>query len=225
NYVIQNIIGYDAIVTNWMINLFNGKGFLFNVYSKDVFDVSRADTSGAQQMVSFLPLFWQKLVILVSTMFLFFTTSTLVSFTLKETQERMLRFTYLLQYHIRQGIPVTKLVCTHLIESLVFVPIMVGIMGFLYEFFGDSMLTFMLLSMLWICECYTVVCVRTTTSAMLFPRFSFVLFCFFHFYSFSFPFGFSYVALATVSTMLWYIMVHFWNQYELPALLSGRINA
>lgn len=67
--------------------------------------------------------------------------------------------------------------------------------------------------------------VRTTTSAMLFPRFSFVLFCFFHFYSFSFPFGFSYVALATVSTMLWYIMVHFWNQYELPALLSGRINA
>ena len=194
------LVQYDAIVTNWMINLFHGQGFLFNVYSKDVFDVSRADTSGAQQveqdrhcaadaagyceltvedagssmsspfvraavsffqptaeMVSFLPLFWQKLVILVSTMFLFFTTSTLVSFTLKETQERMLRFTYLLQYHIRQRLPVTKLVCTHLIESLVFVPIMVGIMGFLYEFFGDSMLTFLLLSMLWICECYTVV--------------------------------------------------------------------
>lgn len=67
--------------------------------------------------------------------------------------------------------------------------------------------------------------VRTTTSAILFPRFSFVLFCFFHFYSFSFPFGFTYMALATVSTMMWYFMVHFWNQYELPALLSGRISA
>ena len=66
---------------------------------------------------------------------------------------------------------------------------------------------------------------RTSTSAMLFPRFSFVLFCFFHFYSFSYPFGFGYVALATVSTMLWYIMIHIWNQYELPALLSGQINA
>lgn len=205
NYVIQNIIGYDVIVTNWMINMFDGKGYLFNAHSKDVFDVSRGDTTGGleksrmkamqanavcigdgycelpsdeptynaftspfvRSLVSFfqptaavvqlLPLFWQKLVILASTMFLFFTTSTLVSFTLKETQERMLRFTYLLQYHIREGMSVTKLVCTHLIESLVFVPIMVGIMGFLYEFFGDSMLTFLLLSMLWICECYTVV--------------------------------------------------------------------
>lgn len=25
--------------------------------------------------------------------------------------------------------------------------------------------------------------------------------------------------------MLWYIMLHFWNQHELPALLNGQINA
>ena len=198
NWIIHNVIGYDVLVANWMLNLFQGQGYLFNVYTKDVFDISRADSSIAiinsnqtcgttefcelpsdepayasfaspfvrtvvsffqptTYVVSLLPLFWQQTVILLSTMFLFFTTSTLVSFTLKETQERMLRFTYLLQYHIREGLSVTKLVCTHLIQSLVFVPIMVGIMGFLYEFFGDSMLTFLLLSMLWVCECYTVV--------------------------------------------------------------------
>jgi hypothetical protein len=277
NWVVHHVLGYDVIVANWMLQLFDGQGYLFNVYTKDVLDISRADTvkstanvcntpitdgvvadsrvvvdgvvveeeeddvyshisspfvlsvlsffEPTKALVSALPIFWQKAVILASTVFLFFTTSTLVSFTLKETQERMLRFTYLLQYHIRQGMSVSRLVCTHLIESLVFVPIMVGMLGFLYEFFGDSLLTFLLLTMLWICECYTVVCVRTTYSAMLFPRFSFVLFCLFHFYSFSFPFGFSYVALATASAMLWYLMLYFWNHYELPALLSGQINA
>ena len=60
---------------------------------------------------------------------------------------------------------------------------------------------------------------------MFFPRFTFVLSCFFHFYAFSFPFGFSYIALLTVCNFLWYIMIYFWNRYELPALYSGQINA
>jgi hypothetical protein len=42
-----------------------------------------------------------KVGVLFTIIFLFFTTTTLVSFTLRETQERMLRFTFLLQHHIR----------------------------------------------------------------------------------------------------------------------------
>ena len=38
-----------------------------------------------------------KLGVLCTTLFLFFITTTLVSFTLRETQERMLKFTFLLQ--------------------------------------------------------------------------------------------------------------------------------
>ena len=67
--------------------------------------------------------------------------------------------------------------------------------------------------------------VRTVESVVFFPRFSFILFCFFHFYVFSFPFGFSYVALFTVCTLVWYLMLYFWDKYELPALYSGQINA
>jgi hypothetical protein len=167
---------------------------------------------------------WQKAVVIGSTVFLYFTTSTLVSFTLKETQERMLRFTYLLQYYTRHHFSILKLVTTHMVESLVFVPIMVGIMGFLFEFLGDSLLTFLVLSLVWICEVYTVVTVRTMQSAVFFPRFSFMLFCGLYFYVFSYPFGFAYLALATVSSFMCYIMLHLWNTYELPALLSGDIN-
>ncbi len=174
-------------------------GFVLNVYTKDLYDLSRADTASdngdktcdvgdgnvplscdmatgkkvsnsspfvryvlnlfqpTKYLIQYFPLFWQKAIISASTVLLFFTTSTLVSFTLKETQERMLRFTYMLQYYTRHNLSVIKLVVTHLVESLVFVPIMVGIMGFLYEFFADSLLTFLLLSITWIMECYAVV--------------------------------------------------------------------
>ena len=38
-----------------------------------------------------------KIGVVLTTLFLFFTTTTLVSFTLRVTQERMLKFTFLLQ--------------------------------------------------------------------------------------------------------------------------------
>ena len=50
--------------------------------------------SALRQFVAF------KIGVIVTTVFLFFTTTTLVSFTLRETQERMLKFTFMLQHHI-----------------------------------------------------------------------------------------------------------------------------
>lgn len=64
-----------------------------------------------------------KLALVLKTSFLFFITTTLVSFTLRETQGRMLDFTHQLQAHVRSHRPVAQLVTTHLVENLVFVPI------------------------------------------------------------------------------------------------------
>ena len=50
--------------------------------------------SALRQFIAF------KIGVIVTTVFLFFTTTTLVSFTLRETQERMLKFTFMLQHHI-----------------------------------------------------------------------------------------------------------------------------
>lgn len=84
--------------------------------------------------------------VLFSTTFLFFVTTTLVSYTLRETQERMLRFTHQLQHCIRHDLPYWQLVFSHLVESLVFVPIIVGIHFFLVEFFSDQLVCCLLLS-------------------------------------------------------------------------------
>jgi hypothetical protein len=77
--------------------------------------------------------------VVLSIAFLFFVTTSLVSFTLRETQERMLRFTFQLQHHIHHNRPYWALVFSHLVENLVFVPIVMGIHFFLVEFFSDQL--------------------------------------------------------------------------------------
>lgn len=65
-----------------------------------------------------------KLLVLLSTLFIFFLTTSLVSFTFTETQDRMLEFTLQLQTRVRMRLPLGGLIVGHVLENLVFVPIM-----------------------------------------------------------------------------------------------------
>jgi hypothetical protein len=75
-----------------------------------------------------------------TTLFLFFITTTLVHHTLRETQERMLDFTRQLQTLVDSRQPLTSLILNHMMGSLAFVPIMVGMLFFLFEFYNDQLL-------------------------------------------------------------------------------------
>jgi hypothetical protein len=100
-----------------------------------------------------------KIGVLVSSLFLFFATTTLVSFTLRETQDRMVHFTLQLQMHIRRRQPYGGLIFTHVIENMVFAPIMIGIIFFLTDccYNGDKFLAFVILSGVWICEVFSAI--------------------------------------------------------------------
>jgi hypothetical protein len=63
--------------------------------------------------------------VLITSLFVFFTTTMSVSFTLRETQARMLNFTVQLQHHARHHLPTYRLIFLHVVESLVFVPVSV----------------------------------------------------------------------------------------------------
>lgn len=52
--------------------------------------------------------------------------------------------------------------CTHTAQ--------VGILFFLFEFFSDQLLAFMVLSVVWLCEVYSVVSVRTYMCIRFFPQ-------------------------------------------------------
>ncbi|PRQ20690.1 hypothetical protein RchiOBHm_Chr7g0230911 [Rosa chinensis] len=98
-----------------------------------------------------------KCAVLMMSLFVFFTTTMSVSFTLRETQTRMLKFTVQLQHHARHQLPTFQLIFVHVIESLVFVPIMIGILFFLFEFYDDQLLAFMVLILVWLSELFTLV--------------------------------------------------------------------
>jgi hypothetical protein len=110
--------------------------------------ITEFSTENGADAYSLMKLVYQyfafRIGVLFSTSFLFFTSTTLINYILRETQERMLRFTFLLQYHITHRMPFMLLVFTHVIGSLVFVPILMGIYFFLFEFFSDQLVRFFL---------------------------------------------------------------------------------
>jgi len=164
--------------------------------------------------------------VLISSLFLFFATTTLVSFTLRESQDRMLHFTLQLQLHIRNRQPYANLIISHVMENMVFVPIMIGIVFFLtYACYnGDKFLAFVILSGVWICEVFSAISMRTIHSSIYFPQVFFLYFTLFHVYYFSCPFGFSYEALASTVLFQLHSMIFFLNRYELPAIFNGQIS-
>ena len=265
-WTIKNIIGEDTIMLNWFLSSFNGRGYMYNSHSKEMFNLyynyeSNApgfskesianyrgrgtgdnmkvhDGSRSQSKVhihdfeaSPTPSYWQQHVeskfgIAAKIGFIYFSTTSLVSYTLRETQNRMLKFTFLLQEQVRLHRPYIGLIARHLLETLVFVPIFVGFQFFLGDFFlTDQLLAFAVLSVVWLAEVYSIICVRATISIKYFPQFFCCYFTMFHIYSLSFPFGFSFLALLCTVLFIQHAMLYFWSRFEVPALFHGHISA
>ena len=246
-------IGPDTILYNWIISFHptwkNAViGYVYNPrtqrFLKELqppspkqtnYDDDESTTSTTTTTVSTtkvmrwmyrLPKLLSKILILFQTTFLFFFCTTLVSFTLRETQEKMLDFTRELSRRTQLSLPVSNLITTHLIQNLVFVPIMVGMMFFLIEFYGnDKFLAFSISSIVWSVEAYSVVCVRSTQGMCYFPKFFFLLFVLFHIYQNAFKeTGFVYCALTVVWCFMFHSMLFFWHRFELPAVVLGYVN-
>ncbi|XP_027362182.1 membralin-like protein At1g60995 isoform X4 [Abrus precatorius] len=214
--LINRFVGYDTILINSLLSS-PGQGYLYNYQTKEFYNLSFAQEApeGPARFGDYLV---TKCGVLMMSLFVFFTTTMSVSFTLRETQTRMLKFTVQLQHHARHRLPTFQLIFVHVIESLVFVPIMIGILFFLFEFYDDQLLAFMVLILVWLCELFTLISVRTPISMKFFPRFFLLYFLVFHIYFFSYAYGFSYLALSTTAAFMQHLILYFWNRFEVPAL-------
>ena len=161
-----------------------------------------------------------KIGTLCSALFLLFATSTLVSFILSQTQQRMLRFTLQLHQYVRARLAVAPMILVHLLESLVFVPILLGVLFFMFEFFGDQFLAFTVLMTVWACELYSAVCCRTLESIRAYPRVYLLCFTLFHCYHLCCPFGFQFLALIATMGLLFGFSTHLLFHFELPGLMG-----
>ncbi|KAH9685623.1 Membralin-like protein [Citrus sinensis] len=226
--LINRFVGYDTILMNSLLHT-PGQGYLYNCQTKEFYNLSYAqeppegpakfgDLGSTCFHVSHCYYLVTKCGVLMMSLFVFFTTTMSVSFTLRETQARMLKFTVQLQHHAQHRLPTFQLIFVHVIESLVFVPIMIGILFFLFEFYDDQLLAFLVLILVWLCELFTLISVRTPISMKFFPRFFLLYFLVFHIYFFSYAYGFSYMALGTAAAFVQHLILYFWNHFEVPAL-------
>nr|XP_028949540.1 membralin-like protein At1g60995 isoform X3 [Malus domestica] len=214
--LVNRFVGYDTILINSLLSS-PGQGYLYNFQTKEFFNLSYAQEP-PQGPARFGDYLVTKCGVLMMSLFVFFTTTMSVSFTLRETQTRMLKFTVQLQHHARHQLPTFQLIFVHVIESLVFVPIMIGILFFLFEFYDDQLLAFMVLILVWLSELFTLISVRTPISMKFFPRFFLIYFLVFHIYFFSYAYGFSYLALSTAAAFMLHLILYFWNRFEVPTL-------
>ncbi|KAF4353662.1 hypothetical protein G4B88_020113 [Cannabis sativa] len=153
--LINRFVGYDTILMNSLLSS-PGQGYLYIFQSKEIYNLSYAQEppEGPARFGDYLV---TKCGVLMMSLFVFFTTTMSVSFTLRETQTRMLKFTVQLQHHARHRLPTFQLIFVHVIESLVFVPIMIGILFFLFEFYDDQLLAFVVLILVWLSELFTLI--------------------------------------------------------------------
>ncbi|KAG8501992.1 hypothetical protein CXB51_002040 [Gossypium anomalum] len=223
--LINRFVGYDTIMMNSLLHK-PGLGYLYNFQTKEFYNLSYAQElpGSSARLGDYLV---TKCGVLIMSLFVFFTTTMSVSFTLRETQTRMLKFTVQLQHHARHRLPTFQLIFVHVIESLVFVPIMIGILFFLFEFYDDQLLAFMVVGpvggvysrhkfeqngkisqpvLLELrCKCRTW-CSDTNINEV----FSSILFALLS--------GFSYLALSTAAAFMQHLILYFWNRFEVPAV-------
>ncbi|MBA0849522.1 hypothetical protein Goshw_017136 [Gossypium schwendimanii] len=202
--LINRFVGYDTIMMNSLLHK-PGLGYLYNFQTKEFYNLSYAQElpGSSARLGDYLV---TKCGVLMMSFFVFFTTTMSVSFTLRETQTRMLKFTVQLQHHARHRLPTFQLIFVHVIESLVFVPIMIGILFFLFEFYDDQLLAFMVLILV-------VGPVGGVYSRHKFEQNGKIsqpvlleLRCF------------SYLALSTAAAFMQHLILYFWNRFEVPAV-------
>lgn len=194
----------DTVMLNQLNSFFRG-GYVHTVHTSDLFNLNFPPKSPDLEEYIL-----HKIGLITTASVLAITSTTLVHFTLRETHVRVLRFTVQMRQQSRQGAPLLMLMAAHSVESLAFLPIMVGVLMFLFEFFEDQELAFLVFSVVWMCEIFGMVWVRGDARMRLFPRFFFALFLLFLIYLYSFPLGFCYVAfvcwfLAVLSVMLYFL--------------------
>jgi hypothetical protein len=207
-FLVWNLgIGWDTILLNWLLvfNKPDQAAFVYHSKTKRLLELELPFAPSSSYTSYYLRIALTKLSVIIQTSFLFFFCTTLVSFTLNETQERMLEFTQELSLRVGQNLPLGNLVMTHVLNSIIFCPLMVGKFFFLIEFYnGDRFLAFLFMSLVWCVEVYTVLRYVAKPGRCKISYKAFLLFClvFVHFMELrTFPgFFFSCFACSTFTT-------------------------
>jgi len=152
------------------------------------------------------------------SMSLFFVTSMSVRYTLVETQTRMYKFTLSLHHAAKYNLSTLKLIAQHVLDCLVFVPVLAGMLFLLAEVFKNQITAFMILLYMWLCEVYVLASSKSEIGKNYFYGMSFIIFNACPLQYLSQPPGSAFDFFFTLSFSTLYVMIYIWNRYDLPSI-------
>lgn len=229
-FVLSRLVGYETVAMNAFARMRRRikrrDGYVLSLQTRRVLNLMHADPGlSTAQMHTFsrflLRVMW-KCGAIMTAAFIMCTTGALVAFTLKEVQLRMIKLTLDLQFIMRSQMGYGRVIIRYAMDALVFIPIVAGMLFFLFEFFDDQALAFVVLILTWLCEFAASGSTRHWISREYLPKLFFCYFGAFHVYFFSFPLGFSWLALATSIVFMVHAALSVWNHCELPLLRRER---
>lgn len=221
-FIFLHLVGYDTVAINAFASLRrriqSRDGYVLSLHSRRVLNLLHADNMSTRLMIRLM----RKCGAIVTAVFILCTTAALVAFTLREVQLRMIKLTIDLQVIMRSQIGYGRVIIRYATDALVFVPIIAGMLFFLFEFFDDQALAFAVLVITWLCEFAASGSTRHWISRIYLPRLFFFYFVAFHIYFFSFPLGFSWLSFATSLAFMVHAALAVWNHCELPLLRNEQ---
>lgn len=236
-HMLRHVIGYDTIAVNIFARLRRRTqspyGYVLSTHSRRVLNLLHADPGATQTHKPLATRLTIHLVrkcgAIVTAIFILCTTAALVAFTLREVQVRMIKLTIDLQLLMRsqysqRPMGYGRVIIRYATDALVFVPIIAGMLFFLFEFFDDQALAFAVLVITWLCELAVTGSTRHWVSRSYLPKFLFYYFMTFLIYFFSFPLGFSWLSFATSISCMVHSALAIWNHCELPVLRNEHHN-
>jgi len=168
------ILGPDLVMINWLLAVSNGSGYIYNPSKDQIIDLERHPITNIRNANNRFPLFsiehvfdaaqWRawfrpwgsKIRNAMKTCLIYFISTNLVSFLMRVAQERILELSIQIQNHQQENRSIIPLFVTHVADCFVFIPIAVGVLFYLKEFYqGDWVIALTFLAVVFICELFS----------------------------------------------------------------------
>ena len=194
--VVFGLLGPDLVMMNWLLAVSGGTGYIYNPRRDKIVDLKDYPITNVRNANNRFPSIsagnildrtqWRnwfrpwvsKIRTITKTCLIYFISTNLVSFLLRVAQERILELSLQIQSHQQQNRSIIPLFVTHVADCFVFIPITVGVLFYLKEFYqGDWVIALTFLAVVFICELFSFFSVRTAQGIFFFPRTFFLLFC------------------------------------------------
>ena len=165
------LLGPDLVMINWLLAISNGTGYIYNPRTDKTIDLSQyailnVRNSGhrfsidkvfnlGEWSIWFRP--WtSKFRTAIKTCLIYFISTNLVSFLLRVAQERLLELSIEIRNHQQENRSIIPLFVTHVADCFVFIPITVGVLFYLREFYqGNWVIALTVMAVVFICELFS----------------------------------------------------------------------